>query len=305
MIHGMRVLVAATLACAPVLVHAQRERYAPLIVQLPVSARSLALGGGVSTLRDAESVFGNPALVGGNNALSVSGGRYGSGASTGHASTTMSIGVLGIGFGVAMLDARLRFADFPARSAVLTTDGALASSSLAATVGASLVVKGIRWGGAVKYLEERWSDVRAGVVAADLGVSKDLRNGAFAAGLVVQNIGRPLQLGPSRAQLPMRVSLGVAGGGYAIGKYADAGASASVAVRRDGRVFPSGGSEFVFTPIEGISLATRVGARTPELRAQRPFTIGSGFTVDRLTIDYAWEDMRGKGGAHRVTLRLR
>ena len=305
MIRIVRSLVIAILVFAPALVHAQRERYAPLILQLPVSARSLALGGGVSALRDADAVFGNPALVGGNNALSVSGGRYGSGASTGHASTTMSIGMLGIGFGVAMLDARRRVADFPARSEVLTDDGTSASSSLAASVGASLLFKGMRWGGAVKYIEERLRDVQTGVVGADLGVWKDLRNGAFSAGLVVQNIGRSLQSGVTRVQLPMGISLGVSGGGYAIGKYVDVGASTSVAVRRDGRIVPSGGAEFVLTPIEGITLAARAGARTPELLAQRPITLGSGFAVDRLTIDYAGEDMQGKGGAHRVTLSLR
>ena len=284
---------------------AQRERYAPLVLQLPVSARSMALGGLSVATRDAEAVFGNPSLVGGSNTLSITGGRYASGASTGHAATTMTIGALGVGFGVQFLDAPQRFASSPVRSDVLTDGGAVAASNLAATVAASFSWKGLRWGIGATYAEERSTGVRGGTLAADLGVSKTVFGGAATAGFALQHVGHAISLDATGRALPARLALGVAGAGHELTKWLDVGASANVALRRDGRVLPAAGGELSYVPYEGITFALRAGGRVPELRAQRPATAGVGLTFDRLTLDYGWEDMRGKGGAHRVSVRLR
>ncbi|MEO6444549.1 MAG: hypothetical protein ABIZ91_13735, partial [Gemmatimonadaceae bacterium] len=109
----------------------------------------------------------------------------------------------------------------------------------------------------------------------------------------------------SGTQLPSRLALGFGTAPRLVSRYVDVAANAGLVVRRDGEVLPSGGAELIATPIEGIVFAARVGARRPELQAQRPFTTGAGFTFDRLTIDYAWDDMRGSGGAHRISLRVR
>jgi hypothetical protein len=283
---------------------AQRERYAPLILQLPIGARATALGGGPLAVRDVESVFGSPALVGGNNALAFGAGRYESGATSGFVASAFSIGSFGIGVGVQMLDVRLRDTDFPMRSEVLTHEGAFAGSSLAATIAGSMTWKGYRWGVAGKYVEERISEVRAGGVAADVGVVKDLSFGNGSVGLTVQNIGRPLELGGDRQQLPTRATLGAAAGGHAVGKWIDLGGNVNVSVLRNGFVAPSGGFELLYVPIEGVSFAGRVGARRPELRELRPLTLGFGASLDRVAADYAWEQLRS-GGVHKLTLRLR
>ena len=77
---------AVVVLLAPSAAQAQRERHASLVLQLPVTARTMAMGGLTAGPRDVEAVFGNPALVGGSSAFSLSLGRYPSGASTGHAS---------------------------------------------------------------------------------------------------------------------------------------------------------------------------------------------------------------------------
>ena len=48
----------------------------------------------------------------------------------------------------------------------------------------------------------------------------------------------------------------------------------------------SGGAELGYSWLDGYSVALRAGARRP-LPARQPFTAGAGFTMDRLSIDYA------------------
>lgn len=298
------VAIAAALALVGSPAQAQRERYAPLVLQLPASARATAMGGLSMGTRDVDAAFGNPALAGGNNTLSFTGARYASGASTGHLATAMTIGPLGVAVGVQMLDAETRFGGFPARSDVLTDEGARAHAGLGANVAASFAWKRMRWGASTRYVEERFFDRRATSVAFDLGAAKSFLNGAVMAGVALQHLGRDLEVGPTRAQLPARISLG-ATGGYGNFKWFDLGASANVAVRRDGRVVPAAGGELSYVPIEGVALTLRGGVRSPELEAQRPLTAGIGFSFDRLAVDYGWEDMRFNGGAHHLTLRVR
>jgi len=304
-VHGASAALLALAAVWPSQALAQREHHAPILLQLPVTARSMAMGGLTAATRDVEAVFGNPALVGGANALSVTLGRYASGAATGHAATTMTVGMLGVALGAQLLDAPQRQAGGPLQSDVLTDDGRYAASAMGANVAASLSWKGVRWGAAARYVEQRTALTRTGSAALDVGLSRDFVNGMLSTGVVVQHLGRDLRSGGERIDLPLRVAVGATAGGYGVGKWIDVGAASHLAVREDGALFGSAGGELTFVPIEGISLAVRGGARRPELRAQRALTGGLGLQVDRLAIDYGWEDMRGKGGAHRITLRMR
>jgi hypothetical protein len=283
----------------------QREHYAPLVLQLPVSARSLAVGGGTVALREAESALTNPALLGGQSTTSLTLARYSSDAWSGILATNGTVGTFGFGFGVQYLDSFGPGPGLPPTSHALSAGGTAASSSLAATIGGALNFKGFRWGAAAKYAEARTGAERAAVTALDLGVNRDATAGNWAAGLVVQNLGPNLSIGDTRAQLPLRVALGVARGGYALGPWIDAAGTANVAVLRGGFVSPSAGGELSWVPIEGIAIAARAGIRRPELQELRPITGGAGFTYDRLVVDYAWESMRGGRGAHRLTVRVR
>lgn len=282
----------------------QRERYAPLILKLPATARVLSLGGAQVALRDVDAVFGNPALVGTGTGLAFSAERYESGATAGQFASSSTIGPLGIGVGVQLLDAGPRYGLFPAESEVLTRASAVGTTSLAASVAASLTWKQIRWGVAATYVEERVTDDRAGGVAFDIGASKSLSVLGSTVGVAVQHLGPRLDVAGRREALPAQLAIGIATAPKGFGKWVDVGGAAELDVRRDGELFPRGGVEISYSPIEGVTFTGRAGGRRPQLREERPVTAGAGFTVDRFTLDYGWETLR-VGAGHRLTIRLR
>lgn len=282
----------------------QRERYAPLVLKLPATARVLSLGGAQVALRDVDAVFGNPALVGTGTGLALGAERYESGATAGQFASSSTIGPLGIGVGVQLLDAGPGYGALPAPSEVLTQESAVGTTSLAASVAASLTWKQIRWGVAAKYVEERVTDDRAGGVAFDIGASKSLQFLNSTVGVAVQHIGPRLEARGRREGLPTQLALGIATAPKGLGKWVDVGGTAQLDVRRDGELFPRGGVEVSYSPLEGIAFTGRAGGRRPQLREERPITAGLGFTMDRFTLDYGWEALR-EGAGHRITVRLR
>jgi len=291
-------------AQAPTSARDQRERYAPLVLKLPATARVLALGGARVALRDVDAVFGNPALVGTGTGLAFGVERYESGATAGQFASSSTIGPLGVGVGAQMLDAGPRYGAFPATSEVLTRERAGGTTSLAASVAASLTWKQIRWGVAATYVEERVTDDRAGGVGFDIGASKSLSLLNSTVGVAVQHLGPRLEVAGRREALPAQLALGIATAPKGLGKWVDVGGTAELDVRRDGKVFPRGGVELSYSPIEGVTFTGRAGVRRPQLREERPVTAGGGFTVDRFTLDYGWETLR-EGAGHRLTIRLR
>ncbi len=301
---GIATGAVASIANAQAPVPDHRERYAPLILKVPATARILSLGGAQVALRDVDAVFGNPALVGTATALAFGAARYASGATAGQFASSSTIGPLGLGVGVQLLDAGARYGAFPAQSEVLTREAAAGTSSIAATLAASLTWKQLRWGVGAKYVEERVSDDRAGGVVFDIGASKSLQFLNSTVGVAVQHLGPRLEVGGRREFLPAQLALGIATAPRGLGKWLDLSGTAELDVRRDGEVFPRGGVELSYVPIEGVAFTGRVGGRRPQLREERAVGLGGGFTVDRFTLDYGWEALR-EGSGHRVTLRLR
>jgi hypothetical protein len=302
-----RLAVLVLFSVLPSVSHAQSDIYAPLVIQLPTGARPLAMGGWNASLRDVDAAFGNPAYAGTITSTSFSLARYARGVHSGTLSNHTTIGVIGIAIGATYLDygALTPALDSTAfSSAVLTDRGPYAAASLAGSVALSMTFKGFRWGIAGTYLEERVESARASVVAANLGVSKDLTFANSTVGLVIQNVGPSLDAPSMDVELPMRVALGISRATFPLNAFVDLGLSGGIAVRRDGFVSASAGGELSYVPIEGIAFAFRAGARRPDLRAQEPLTVGLGGAYDRLAVDYAWEQMDG-GGAHRVSVRLR
>lgn len=311
--HSLRVTVlvtalatsaVASIANAQASTSDQRERYAPLILKLPATARLLSLGGAQVALRDVDAVFGNPALVGTATALAFGAERYASGAAAGQFASSSTIGPLGIGVGVQLLDAGARYGTFPARSEVLTRENVAGTSSIAATIAASLTWKQLRWGVGAKYVEERVSEDRAGGVAFDIGASKSLQFLNSTVGVAVQHLGPRLEVAGRRESLPTQLALGIATAPKGLGKWFDLSGTAELDVRHDGELFPRGGAELSYVPIEGVAFTGRVGGRRPQLREERPFAAGGGLSIDRFTLDYAWEALR-EGAGHRLTVRLR
>jgi hypothetical protein len=173
-------------------------------------------------------------------------------------------------------------------------------------VGGAFVLKGFRIGAAGKYVSEFASpglavgQVDRHKVLADIGVARNLFGGAAA--LAVQNIGRDSTRDGYTLALPRQVSMG-----WSRTKQAgplDLGVFSQVSLRK-GWTAPAGGLEVGYSWLDGYNIELRVGARRPEIEAERPVALGAAFTVDRLTVDYAvsfFDDGRTING---VTVRWR
>jgi hypothetical protein len=284
---------------------AQEEGRIPFVARLPVGARALALGGATAAIRDPDVLFGNPALAGTSTSTTLSLARYRDAASAGSVASSSPYGRIGIAVGVLYLDSSrdaLIVAPISPHSGSLTSRGDIPAASLAAMVAGSMTFKGYRFGVGAKYSEERADNERGSVVLADIGASKDFALGTV--GLVVQNLGRSIRTSDGDLEPATRVALSVFGGSQPLNPYVDLAASVGIAVLGDGFVAGSVGAELNWVPIEGVGVALRQGIRRAELAEQRPYTGGVGFALDRMVVDYAWEQLR-RGGGHRISIRIR
>lgn len=291
---------------------AQAPPTGPLVLHVPASARTAALGNAWVAGRDQDVVFHNPAqLIGTRPGVDVSVTRLGS------ASTMTSIGSvfaagkwsLTFGWGAQLLgfnaDAATRY---PYSPDLLRAEGSRSGNSALVTVGAAILVKKFRIGVAGKYASDLAASsatllpVRANqnVLLADVGVARNLFGGAAA--LAVQNIGRHSHDNGGYLPLPRQIALG-----WSTVKQAgpfDVGLFTQVTGRKRW-VAPAAGVEVGYSWIEGYTVVLRAGARRPETSAEKPVALGAAFTVDRLTVEYAVRFFDGGRSANGVTLRWR
>jgi hypothetical protein len=292
-------MAACTLVVLGAPLRAQSDRYAPVVVQLPATPRASVLGAGPG-MRDIETIFSNPALVGITAGTVVGLARYQAGTMLSMASAA-SLGSFSVGIGGQHLDANADIPRLPFWSYSLRHGGPVAVASTVGAFGLATTFRGWRVGAAAKYLDERHGGFQDGTASLDLGVSRDV--GRFTTGVTVQNIGAGIRYAGIGAQLPLRMAAGAAMYGYVAGPL-DLGGSASVAVLPDGTVRPAIGVEAGYVPLDGYTFQARVGVRRPELRAQNPLSFGGSASLDRFTLDYAFEDWNGSG-THRLALRVR
>lgn len=285
---------------------AQDLPLAPVVLRLPSGTRALGMGNAFTAGRGPDVVFSNPAqmLQGRGSGLAVT--RIGSHSTMGSGSTVGALGAVAVGAGIQYL----RFdstspADPFIAPPLLTAGGPVASASLAAVVAAGLRWKGVRWGAAVRYVEEHVGGARDGGVTADVGAAREF--GRVTLAVAVQHLGSGLALPGARSELPTLVSLGAALPTISFGTYFDFTALAAVSVTRDGRILPGGGAELSVEPVGGWTLALRTGVRR---RDERPFdsswapTLGAAFGLDRFALEYGFEPTRGPGATHRLGVRI-
>ena len=293
-------LLLLALALSSVPAAAQEERYAPLILQLPASARAAGLGGAVVALRDIDAIFGNPALAGTMTGATLSLARFSRHAAGGALAASPSIGAFNVSIGAQWVGFESVGVGVPVGSRVLTSSGSGEGASMVGTFALNTVFRSLRWGAAVKYVDERIVAGSDGAATLDLGVATQ---GQTTYALAVQNIGSSVEIGTGPVELPLRVSLGASRFFVPVGPL-DVGATVSVSVLRRDLVTAAAGMEWAYTPLDGYNFAVRAGVRRPELREQQPFSGGASFTLDRVTLDYAVEDL-ARGAAHRLALRIR
>ena len=324
-------LLATALICAEVLdpgaLDAQSGGpYAPVVLTLPTGPRTLAMGNVGIGSRDDEVLFFNPAQLAVARGMSVSAERYSASAGGGTLSAVTRFASGGVAVGMRMVDYRIGFTGFPSDRSLMLTGGDQPGTSIEAVAGLAQTVKGIHLGVAAKYADDNATNAHAQHAALDLGVSKDLSR-YFTAALAVQNISSAISIScvdaraapnclpppgvvvaPSPASpmtnvyMPLRTTAGIAGSGP-VGPL-DITATAAVSLLRDSFVIPAGGGEISYSWLDGYAIAVRAGMRRP-IPGEAPFTAGLGFTMDRLSIDYAIEALSGSRAGHRIGLRVR
>jgi len=307
-------VIALLIACAwPVAAFAQAPSTPPLVLHMPSSARTSALGNAWVAGRDAEVLFYNPAqLIGSRQEIAVSVQRPGpAGASVAAASAyaagrwslTLGWGVHALGFNVDPS------APYPYSSDVLYNRGEAHGQSLLLAFGGAVAYKGLRMGGAVKYVTDMATtplgiappvSISQHTWLADVGVAKTMWGHTFA--FAAQNLGPTTSDDPSRLTTPQQYLAGWSHG-RALGPLDFAG-YAQVTMRPDW-IAPAGGAEFGYSWLEGYNVAFRVGARRPETDSENPVSFGGAFTADRITVEYGVRFVDGGRASHGVTVRWR
>lgn len=287
---------------------AQPRGEGPLVLRAPASTRALALGNAGLATNDGDAMFYNPGMLAASRGFALSMQRYGSNATAGSMATTTSSGATTIGIGAQFLSygapRGASYDDVVQSGTTHLTDRAeVASSSTAFTLGLARTIKGQRLGANVKYVEDRVGAAHDGAVAIDVGYSRSLWRGTL--GVVAQNLGGGLRIDGVSGRLPTRVGAGF-GAYQAIKPNLDLGMQTAVTVEGDWFVRPAGGIELAYVPIDGFSITLRNGYRLPREKDESLITAGLGVTLDRYSLDYAIEPMRGgRPVTHRLGVRLR
>ncbi|MEP6495084.1 MAG: hypothetical protein ABJF01_20525 [bacterium] len=302
------------------------DPYAPVVLLLPGSARALGMGNVGVASRDDDVLFYNPAQIAIARGFSASGERLSATATTGALSSVTRFSTGGVALGMRMVDYKAGANYFPVNRESMLDDGAATGTSIEAVIGVAQTFKSLRIGANAKYVEDAVPSIRVGRAAFDLGIAKDMFRSTI--GLSVQNLGAatnvPCGLASSTrsrdcvippgippfppdtrvtsAALPFKATLGAATA-RPLGQFDFVG-TAAVSVLRSGFWVPAGGAELGYSWLDGYSIALRAGARRP-IVGEGTATAGAGFTMDRLSIDYALETLSGSRIGHRIGLRVR
>lgn len=302
-VGALAAAVAIAAVATPGTAAAQDASTAPAVLRLPASTRALGMGDVLVAGRGSDVLFYNPAQLALSRGITLSAARYGSASTLGALSVADTVWGWGVGAGVQLLDTWAPEDRVGIGASGLAVRGAVRASSRAVTLGVSRELRGVRLGVAAKYADERVPSDQDGVLAVDLGAAREF--GPLTVGLAAQNLGPDLRSGATRAEQPQRATLGAMVVAPPIGAYVDLAVTTALSVSRDGFVAPAGGAELSVSPWDGLTLSARAGARRIEHPAIRPFTFGGGVSIDRLLLDYAYEDIRGAHGAHRIGVQIR
>lgn len=293
---------------------AQAPPTGPLVLHLPTSARTAALGNAWVAGRDLDVIFHNPAqLIGARTSgVDLSLARLGPASKMismgsiytgGRWSMTFGWGAQIVGFNA---DAA---ASYPYPQDITLASGSRSGTSALLTFGGAVLVKGFRVGAAAKYVTDIASTnpavlnpvrINQHLLLGDVGVARNLFGGAAA--IAVQNIGRHSRDGGVLLRIPRQISVGYS---YSRAvKGLDLSGFSQVTVRK-GWTAPALGIEAAYSWIEGVNVTLRAGVKRPEIDAEKPISLGAAFTFDRFTLEYALRLFDEGRTANGVTLRWR
>jgi hypothetical protein len=260
------------------------------ILRLPASTRALGMGNVGVAGRDDDVVFYNPAQLVVARGTTLSGERDSESLTTGALSSAIAFSTGGVGVG-----ATFSRVDVPSPGL-----SQMPLTSVLGTAAAAQVVKTVRVGIAAKYLGQQVSSQYESRTMFDVGLARGFRQ-YFTGGLAVQNIG--IAGHDVFGEAPVKATLGASGAAPA-GPYDIVLTAALSMDDHDHQIHPAGGGEIGWSWLNGYSVALRLGLRDP-LPGERAFTAGAGFVVDRVSVDYALENLAGSRFGQRIGVRVR
>ncbi|NJD11626.1 MAG: hypothetical protein FIB01_14725 [Gemmatimonadetes bacterium] len=295
----MRRLALLLLLLAGTPAAAQETAFLPLLPTLPASTRALGLGGAFAIgSTDSDALFYNPAfgdrLRGASLGVQWAGSEttlYTLSAATDWWGGAVALGVLAVDYPTAA----------PFDSTVLALWAPGSTSERAALLGYSRKLLGVPLAITGRLLELRALGERNATAAVDFATGMQL--GFVTLGLSVQNLGPGINVADRAYDLPLRATLNAGSVRAAPVGPIDLGAAAQLAWTRHGELVPAGGLELSYWPVNGRTFFLRAGGRRATAGA-KPYTLGAGFSGDKLIIDYAWAPEDG-GNMHRVGVRWR
>ncbi len=296
-------------------VAAQPRTIAPVVLTLPSGPRTLALGNVGVASRDDDVLFFNPAQLVVARGFSTSGERYRRRRERGRLSSVTRFSTGGIAIGcddAPTFDSPLGGVPDHSRGPWSAGGPVIGSSLEPERRSRARSFKGIRIGGAGEVRRGNESDAsRTRARLFDLGVSKVMFGSAtpFGARGAEPRAGRRACQAPVEARASVAYRRECRSGrrsarpGRLELDHVRLHRDAAVSVLRDAiRSRPRADVEVNYSWLDGYNIALRAGARRP-LPGEEAFTAGAGFTMDRLSIDYALETLSGSrvGQSHRAS----
>lgn len=295
----MRSLVlAAALALAAGPLSAQES---PLLLRLPASARALALGNVLPPgAAAAEAAFYYPAFF--REMTGVAGSMLWLGADTVGVSAAGAGEWLGGTIAIALRSASYSDGCRCAFPAILTAPPPVPVSERVAQIGYGRSLKGIGLALTAKYIDQRWNLDRGARWALDGSAGRAL--GPVRLALAARNLGPDLHVGDVTVPLARQLSIAGAPPGAAPVGPLDLLPLFQLTWERGARFAPAAGLEVGYWPVAGRTVFLRGGVRrTQPSSPERPFTLGAGFSGDRIALDYALLPLHGGRATHQIGVR--
>jgi hypothetical protein len=255
-------------------------------------------------------LFYNPALVRNARGMQLSQQRYGGSSSLTQfvASSTANITA-----GVQILDFGVNGIMIGDQSLAIPVRSTNRASQVEGVIGYARTIKGLRLGGAAKWVEDYRFGAHTGGASFDVGAYANPAD-FLSVSLVGENLGEDGD--GASFDLPRRIQLGLATDSHELGPL-DVMMSGEVHDVKDGKVGGGLGAELSYWPFGGLTFYARGGVRmgTTKLHIvvpdrsltevkQQPVTAGGGVSYKRMTFEYAWEPFFGAPDAHRFGLHI-
>lgn len=279
----------------------------PLVLRLPASTVALGMGNVGVALTDADAVFYNAGMLTQARGVAMSMQRYGSSSTSGAIASVQSLGSMSYGVGARFLDSRTQIDPPGIRAGHLSEGGNTPVSGLALTAAAARAVGPLRVGVGATYVRETQAAAFDESALFDVGVAMPMGPmNAMNATISLQHVGAALSATGEPGASPWQAVVGFGGAGYPLATFFDVSAATQLHLDQAGNVRAAVGAELAYMPVEGVALAGRVGIRSNTVYdASHAVTAGVGFSLDRYSLDYAFEPIAGGSASHRVGVRVR